>query len=157
MTYILSSNGIRAANLGIRVDRPTAALPQSATGSIFTVAGGRIVLTSLVGEVTTVLGAVATTLAVVSTPAVGAQATLASATAVTSDAVGDWLTLPATSPTGALVHTAVSGAVALPALSLAVLIPVGSIQITASASDTGSVKWSMTYIPFDDGVTVVAA
>lgn len=156
MTYILSSQGIRAANLGIRVDRATAALPQSATGSIFTITGGRIVLTSLVGEVTTVLGAVATTIAVVSTPSVGAQTTIASAAAVTSDAVGDWLTLPATLGS-ALVHTAVAGAVALPALSLAILIPVGAIQLTASASDTGSVKWSMTYIPFDDGVTVAAA
>jgi hypothetical protein len=156
MTYILSPAGVRGASLGVRVDRATAALPQSATGSIFTVSGGRIVLTSLVGEVTTVLGAVATTLAVVATPTVGAATTLASATAVTSDAVGDWLTLPATLGS-ALVHTAVAGAVALPSLSLGILVAVGSIQLTASASDTGSVKWSMTYVPFDDGATVVAA
>lgn len=156
MTYILSPQGVRGASLGIRVDRLTAALPQTATGSIFTVSGGRIVVTSLVGEVTTVLGATVTTLAVASTPTVGAQTTLASATAVTSSAVGSWLTLPATLG-AALVVTPVAGAVALPSLSLGLLVPVGSIQITTSASDTGFVKWSMTYVPLDDLATAVAA
>lgn len=156
MSYILSPQGVRGASLGIRVDRATAALPQTATGSIFTVSGGRIVVTSLVGEVTTVLGAVVTTLAVVSTPTTGAATTLASVTAVTSAAVGSWFTLPATLGS-ALVFTAVAGAVALPSLALGLLVPVGAVQLTASASDTGSVKWSMTYVPFDDAATVVAA
>lgn len=156
MTYILSPNGVRGASLGIRVDRASAALPQTATGSIFTVAGGRIVVTSLVGEVTTILGATATTVTVVSTPTTGAATTLASATAVTSAAVGSWLTLPATLGS-ALVVTAVAGAVALPSLDLGLLVPVGAIQLTTSASDTGSVKWSLTYVPFDDAAAVTAA
>jgi hypothetical protein len=156
MTYILSSAGVRGASLGIRVDRATAGLPQSATGSIFTVTGGRIVVTSLVGEVTTAIGATATTLTVVSTPAVGSATTIAAASAITSSTVGSWLTLPATLG-GALVVTPAPGAAALPASDLGILVPVGAIQITTSASDTGSVKWSMTYVPFDDGVTVVAA
>jgi hypothetical protein len=156
MTYSLSPKGVRGAGLGIKVDRATATLPQNATGSIFTVAGGRVVVTSLVGEVTTVLGAVVTTLAVVATPTVGAATTLASATAVTSDAVGDWFTLPATLGS-ALVHTAVAGAVALPSMSLGILVAVGTIQITTSANDTGSVKWSITYVPYDDAAVVTAA
>lgn len=156
MSYILSPQGVRGASLGIRVDRATAALPQTATGSIFTVSGGRIVVTSLVGEVTTVLGATATTLMVVSTPTTGVATTLASATAVTSSAVGSWFTLPATLGS-ALVVTPVAGAVALPSLDLGILVPIGAVQLTTSASDTGSVKWSMTYVPYDDAATVVAA
>jgi hypothetical protein len=156
MSYILSPAGVRGAGLGVRTDRATAALPQTATGSIFTVSGGRIVLTSLVGEVTTVLGATVTTLTVVSTPTTGAATTLASATAVTSSAVGSWFTLPATLGS-ALVVTPVAGAVALPTRDLGFLVPVGAIQLTTSASDTGSVKWSLTYVPFDDAATVVAA
>lgn len=156
MTYIPSTKGIRTALLGVKVDRATAALPQTATGNIFTITGGRIVLTSLVGEVTTALGATVTTLAISSVPTVGASTTLASATAVTSSAVGDWFTLPATSPSGALVHTAVAGAALMPA-ALALLVPVGALAVTTSASDTGSVKWSVTYIPYDDSALVVAA
>jgi hypothetical protein len=95
-------------------------------------------------------------LSVVSTPTTGVATTLASATAVTSSAVGSWFTLPATLGT-ALVVTPVAGAVALPSTSLGLLVPVGNIQITTSASDTGSVKWSLTYIAFDDAATVVAA
>ncbi len=157
MTYILSPAGVRGASLGIQANRATATLPGGATGSIFTVSGGRVVVTSLVGEVTTVLGATVTTLAIVSTPTTGAATTLASATAVTSAAAGSWFTLPSTSPAGALVVTAVAGAVALPSVSLGLLVPVGNIQITTSATDTGSVKWSITYIPYDDAATVAAA
>jgi hypothetical protein len=156
MTYLPSPSGVRNGNLGIKVDRAAAALPQTATGSIFTVSGGRVVLTSLVGEVTTVLGATATTLLVVSTPTLGAATTLATATAVTSSAVGSWFTLPAALG-GALVVTPVGGAVALPSVSLGLLVPLGAVQITTSASDTGSVKWSVTYIPYDDAGLVVAA
>lgn len=155
MSYILSPQGVRGASLGVRVDRATAALPAT-TGNIFTVSGGRIVVTSLVGEVTTVLGAVVTTLSVASTPTTGAATPLAAATPVTSSAVGSWFTLPATLG-GNLVVTPVAGAVALPSLALGILVPVGAIQLTTSASDTGSVKWSMTYVPFDDAATVVAA
>lgn len=154
MTYMLSTSGVRTALLGIKVSRATATLPQTATGSIFTVSGGRIVVTSLVGEVTTVLGATATTLKVTSTPTVGSAIDLSSATAVTSLQVGGHITLPSTVGSATVVSNA--GAVAIPG-GLAVLVPAGSIQITTNASDTGSVKWDLTYIPFDDGVTVVAA
>ena len=154
MTYILSPSGIRTAQLGVQVNRATATLPQTTTGSIFTVSGGRIVVTSLVGEVTTILGATVTTLSVVSTPTTGSAVTLATATAVTSLEVGGHITLPATVG-GAMVVTN-AGGVALPN-ALAVLVPIGNIQITTSASDTGSVSWSLTYIPYDDVATVVAA
>lgn len=146
---------LRAAGLlGYRVDRAAAALPQTATGSIFTVSGGRILLTGLVGEVTGALGATATTLAVVSTPTTGTAVTIASATAVTSLEAGGQVTLPLTAK-GALVVNNGGGGGQVP--MGAYVIPVGSIQITTSAGDTGAMKWSLTYWPFDSGATVVAA
>lgn len=155
MSYQISPAGIRDALLGVQANRATATLPASTTGSVFTVSGGRIVLTSLVGEVTTIIQAQACTLAVVSTPTAGSAVTLGAASASLSGLeVGGHITLAATVGGNTVVSNA--GGVALPA-ALAFLVPAGSIQITTSATNTGSVKWSMTYIPYDDAATVVAA
>ena len=155
MTAIIQGPQIRQILLGTKVDRATATLPQTATGSIFTVSGGRILVTGLLGEVTTAIGATATTVTVVSTPTTGTATTLASATAVTSKEVGAQATLPLTSG-GALVVANGGGGGQFPGHS-PYIVPIGNIQITTSASTTGSMKWSLTYVPLDDNATVVAA
>ncbi len=154
MTYSLSPNGIRTALLGIQVNRATATLPQGATGHIFTVTGGRIVVTSLIGEVTTIVGATVTTLKVTSTPTVGTAVDLTSATAITSLEVGGHISLPLTLGGAVVVNNA--GAAQIPG-ALGFLVPAGSVDITTSANDTGSVKWSLTYVPYDDAAVVTAA
>jgi hypothetical protein len=154
MTYKISDYGIRTALLGVKVDRATATLPQNGLGHIFTVSGGRVVITSLVGEATVAIGATITTVKVTSTPATGTAVDLTSATAVTSLEIGGHLSLPLTLGGALVVNTA--GAAEVPG-ALGFLVPVGSIDITTSANDTGSVKWSITYIPYEDGGTVVAA
>jgi hypothetical protein len=154
MSYLLSPKGIRTALLGVKVDRATATLPQGATGSIFTVAGGRVVVTSLVGEVTTVVGATVTTIKVTSTPTTGSAVDLTSTTAITSLEVGGHISLPLT--LGGAVVVSNAGVAEVPG-AIQLLVPVGHIQITTSAGDTGSVKWSITYVPYDDAATVTAA
>jgi len=155
MSAIISGPQIRAIGLGVKVDRATATIPQTATQSIFTVTGGRIVLTGLLGEVTTVIGGTATTLTVVSTPASGTAVTLATATAITSKEVGSQATLPLTSGSGLVVNNAGGGG-QLPGDS-PYIVNVGSIQITTSASTTGAMKWTLFYMPLDDNASVAAA
>lgn len=155
MTTIIANASVRQIALGINVSRATAALPATATGNIFTVSGGRIFLRYLIGEVTTVMGATATTLKVSSSPTVGSALDLCTATAVTSFAAGVHLALPA-AVGSALVTDTGSGASLVAAYQLT-LIPVGSITITTSATDTGSVKWDLGYVPLDIGAQVVAA
>ncbi|MFJ6667418.1 hypothetical protein [Streptomyces sp. NPDC091383] len=146
---------LRRLLFGHKVDRATATLPQTATGSIFTVSGGRVLVTGLLGEVTTAIGGTATTLTVVSTPTTGTATTLASATAITSKEVGAQCTLPLTSGS-ALVVVNGGGGGQLPGHA-GYVVPVGNLQITTSASTTGSIKWSLTYVPLDDGASVTAA
>lgn len=155
MSVIIQGPQIRQILLGTKVDRATATLPQTAQGSIFTVAGGRILLTGLVGEVTTATGATATTLKVTSNPTTGTDVDLTSATAVTSKEIGAQFTLPATSGSGLVVANGGGGG-QFPAHN-PYIVPVGTIDLVTSASDTGSVKWSLTYVPLDDGATVTAA
>lgn len=153
MSVIINNSELRSIAMGRKVDRAAATLPQTATGSLFNVTGGRILVTSLTGEVTVAIGATATTAAITSTPTVGTAVTVATATAITSKEVGSLITLAGTVGTALNVQNA--GAGAMPASG--VVIPVGAIGLTTNANDTGSIKWSLTYVPLDDGASVAAA
>lgn len=155
MTYILSPAGVRTALFGVKVDRATAVLPSSTLGNIFTVAGGRVVITSLVGEVTTVLGAGANTITIGTAPTVGVGSATALGTAatITTAAVGSHV---AANPGGAaVIDVSTQAGVALQ--SAGFVVDVGSVTITTTATVTGSVKWSITYVAFDDAGVVTAA
>lgn len=156
MTTIIQGTSVRQIALGNIAHRPTAALPQTATQTIFNCSGA-IVITSLVGRVTSALGATVTTLSIGVTPSGGGSAQnagLASATAITSAAANVALSLGAT--LGAALQVSAAGAPVLIVTPGGLYVPAGAITITTSASDTGSVKWDMTWVSFDDnaGVTV---
>jgi hypothetical protein len=51
----LSGSAILKANYGLQVIRATSALPATTDLSIFTISTGRVIVTSLVGQVTTII------------------------------------------------------------------------------------------------------
>lgn len=155
MTYLPNTMGIRTAIYGTKVERPMAALPSSALGNVFTVSGGRIAITGLVGEVTTVLGAGVNTITLGYAPTVGTGSATALGTSatITTAAAGSHI---AANPGGAtLIDVSTQAGVLLP--SIGFLVDVGSVTITTSATVTGSVKWTLTYVPMDDTALVAAA
>jgi hypothetical protein len=155
MTYTPNTLGIRTAVYGTKVERSTAALPSSTLGNIFTVSGGRVAITSVVGEVTTALGAGTNAITIGYAPTVGTGSATALGTSatITTAAVGSHI---AAAPGGAAVTDAPTQAgVVLPAAGL--LVDAGSVTITTTATVTGSVKWTITYVPIDDAATVAAA
>lgn len=154
MSVLIQGDQLRTIAYGRKVDRTTATIPQTAQAAIFTVTGGRVVVTSLVGEVTTAIGATVTTLKVTGNPTTGTDVDIATATAITSKEVGSLVTLPLTLAGALNVQSA--GAGEIPG-ALGFLIPIGTLDIVTSASTTGSMKWSITYIPYDDGAAVAAA
>jgi len=135
-----------------------ALLPATALQSIYTVSGGRIILVSLFGTVTTATDATATTLSVGITPTLGAgtskPAALATATAVTSKEAGTTFGLGASVAAALVVGADASVPLALPPRQV---IGSGAITITTSATNAGVVKWDLTYIPLDAAAQVVAA
>jgi hypothetical protein len=155
MSVLVQSDQLRALVVGTKVDRTTAALPQTTQAAIFTVSGGRVLVTGLVGEVTTVMGATATNLKVTANPTTGTDVDLASNTAVTSKEVGSLITLPGTSGSALVVKNGGGGG-QMPAHNPYV-VPIGTIDLVTDASDTGSVKWSLTYVALDNGASVAAA
>lgn len=142
----------RKVMLGAKLDRATATIPASTYEALFTITGGRVVVTSMVGEVTTVLGATATNLKITATPTTGTAVDVASNLAVASKEAG---CLFGVGVFAAAMIGANAGATSLPTTPF--VVPIGTLGITTSATNTGSIKWSATYIPYDDGAEMVVA
>jgi len=170
MSVIIQGDQIRSLLLGIRVTKATFTLPQTASTAMFTVTGGKVMITSVTGEVTVVLGATATNLNLTYTPSGGAAADLCAATVCTSDAVGtlygitsgvatDLLCVQSVSSIGGtpVAASEVPNVTYVQALWRPLIVRAGALNLKASASNTGETKWVMTYIPIDDGAAVAAA
>lgn len=154
MSVLIQGDQLRTLLLGTKVDRATAALPQTATGSLFTVAGGRVLITSLVGRVTTSIQAQANAIKLVATPSGSGSVNDLSATVESNGlAVGGLLGI--TGLAGDAMVKSTGGGVSN--LRNPVVVAPGAIGLNTAASNTGSVEWSLTYIPLDNGATVTAA
>ena len=142
--------------LGVAVSRATATLPQTAAGAIFTIAGGRVAVTSIIGEVTTVIQTQANNTKLTFDPTdTGATQDLCAVLDITADAVGTMYSItgtPATAMGDALNFMSPNKGLANP-----LILKPGSILLDCAASNTGSVKWICTWVPLDDGATLVAA
>lgn len=154
MSVLIQGDQLRTLLLGTKVDRATAALPQTATGSLFTVAGGRVLITSLVGRVTTSIQAQANAIKLVATPSGAGSVNDLSAT-VESNGLAAGGLLGITGLAGDAMVKSTGGGVSN--LRNSIVVAPGVIGLNTAASNTGSVEWSLTYIPLDNGATVTAA
>ena len=151
--YNVSARGrIADINLGIRVDRATATLPQTTAAAIFNVVGGRVLMTGILGEVTTILGAVGN-MSLESNPTTGTTAALCAVLAAGALEAGTLLSISGLKATA--MYGVDAGGTAMQHIPVA--LPVGTLDLRLSASSTGSVKWSIWYIPLDEGAYVTAA
>jgi hypothetical protein len=156
MTTLIKNADVRTIALGIQVSRATNTLPATTTGNIFTITGGRILLVALIGEVTTAIQNQACTLKVSTAPTVGSAVDLCTAGSIINAAVGTHFSLPSAAASALVTDLGTGGGVQ-DVMTSAWLIPVGALTITTSATNTGSVKWDMAYIPWDNGAQVAAA
>lgn len=148
MASMVPGKALRNNLYGIRVDRAAAAIPQSVAGSLFTVAGGRVIVTTILGEVTTAIQAQATTMKLQHTQ--GATTTDVSATVdLTGQPVGALFSVPGAPASAATVGSGV-------AQNNEIILQVGTLKALTGASSTGAMKWTVFYVPLDDGATVVA-
>lgn len=153
MSVLNDAAAFRKALFGLRVSRATAALPQTTQSALFTVTGGRILLTSIVGQVTTVIQTQANATKLVSNPTTGTDVDLCGTLDITADQVGCLYGITGTLATAMVGANAGATVVQTNAL----VIPVGTIDLSCAASSTGSVSWVITYVPLDDGASVSAA
>jgi hypothetical protein len=143
-----------AALWGIKVSKSSATVPQSTTQDIFTIAGGRVLVRALVGEVTVEIGAGTTPdLQVQHDPSVGTTIDVATDVVIASDEVG---TLYYVEGDGTALIPISSG-YAQAAAGQGFILPAGTLQIATSESTAGATKWDLWYLPLDDGAYVVSA
>jgi len=139
-------------NWGRTVERATAALPASTVGNLFTITGGRILLTAIVGEVTTVIQTQLNNTKVVFDPTVtGSNVDLCAVLDITGDAVGTLYSITGTAA------TAMQSGLAVVSMTTPWVLQAGAIALSCSATNTGSVKWKIWYTELDSGVVVAAA
>lgn len=141
--------------LGFHAAKTAATLPASTTQNIFTVAGGRVMVTALIGEVTTIIQAQACNLKVTSAPTTGSAVDVASNVDINGFEAGAILIVEGDGT--ALIGTS-AGAGHAPALNaLPFVIPIGTLRIATSATNTGATKWDIWYFPLDEGASIASA
>jgi hypothetical protein len=131
MSQNAKGSAYRQMRFGLKVERPTAIVPQTGTASIFTVSNGRIIVTGIMGLVTAAGSATVTNLNLRSLPTVGSIANISAAGLVTSAAIGSIISIDG-NPTTA---TALSTGAGQILDSSGIVVPAGAIQQTTDASN----------------------
>jgi hypothetical protein len=138
-------------------ERATAALPQTTDGALFRITGGKIRVLGIYGEVTTAIQNQANNTKLKLNPSgAGSDLDLCAALDIANDAVGTIYSITGTLATAmkstSLWAVAPADDIAAPGL---VLGP-GDIELDCAASNTGSVKWTLLWVPVDAGANVAA-
>jgi len=138
--------------LGQTVERAAATMT-GVTYSLFTVSGGRILVTQILGEVeVSPVGAV--TISLQADPTDGTTRAMCAGLLVTAYAIGDLLGITGVN-TDAMIPPAASGVVE--AQTMGVIIQEGTIDLLNDILDAGSIKWTLKWVPIDEGASVAAA
>ena len=139
--------------LGEVVNKAATTLPQGTATAQFTVAGGRVLITSIVGEVTVIIaGANATKLT--ATPTTGSAVDMCVALDIDADEVGCLYGITGT-PGDTLVGT--DAGLTIGMSNNGIVVNAGTIDLDCAGNATGETKWTLHYVPIDIGATVVAA
>jgi hypothetical protein len=158
MTVIIQGSQTRALLYGAQVLKGPLTPPNSGvTSTLYTVAGGAVLVTAMVGRVTTALSGTTGTIALGTAPTVGTASTtgIATATVVGAAEIGTILTPQASSGLGGALVVSTLHAGNPPFLAMPFVVNTGTITITTGvATMTGQVQWYLHYVPLDNGASV---
>ena len=139
---------------GIKVARPTLVLIND-TVPLFTVAGGKVLLTNIIGTITTIIGGAANYY-LQHDPT---EATATTLNMCASTNINGWNEDEILAITGAPGDTFVPVARggAAPGMTMPVILTPGDIEAVCDAAPGGSVLWEIWYKTLDDDAYVFAA
>jgi hypothetical protein len=146
VSTLISGSELRTILFGTRVTKSTGTLT-AATIPLFTISGGLVAVTSLVGRVTTAI-TVTNSYKLQHNPTAGTTKDLCTAADLgsTDTAVGEIL-VPKIG-----TSLAVGAAVEQDTL----ILETGQIESVSGGTD-GVILWALTYVPLDNGAAIVAA
>jgi len=137
------------STLGIQVDR-LAANHDNATVTYFTIAGGKVLITGLVGKITVESGANVCSWQHDPDAALAGTTALCGGLDINPALLGDLLGITGV-PAGNMTY---GGAVEMFTVD-GIVLTIGVLQFIAAAAD-GASSWTLWYLPIDAGATVVA-
>ena len=153
MGSMIDSKMWEKLDLGRKVEKASAAISGISTKTIFTVVGGRVNITALVGEVaTTNLQGQANALTVGVDPTIGAAGALATGIETNGAVIGTTFSITGNPAEAAIKNTGVARGCSAPTI-----VPAGIITIATAADSTGEMKWTLWYKPVDANAYVEAA
>lgn len=152
MSVLIQGSQVRSILFGVRVEKAYTPLLVE-TKTLFNVTGGKVAITSIVGEVTTGI-TVAGTIKLQANPTVGTTKDLCAATDLGT----------ATAPTGNLISfqgltgdSLLTGPGAAPTVKQPIVVNTGTIEQVTATGANGGITWVLTYVPIDDGAAITAA
>jgi hypothetical protein len=151
MTAMISGSQLRTVLLGTRVSKATGTLAAE-TKTLFNVTGGKVLITSIVGEVTTTI-TVANSYKLQANPTTGTTGDIVAATDIgtTDTPAGTLLGFDGVEASSIQQSPGV-----VPALMRPIVVNTGTIEHVSAGTD-GAITWVLTYVPLDDGAAVAAA
>ena len=153
MSDFLAGKSVRKIVEGIEVNRASALPPQTDTANLFRVVGGRVLLKQILGEVTTAIGNVANNTRLSFNPDDAAAGNICANADIDNDAIGTVYGITGTVATALQKSTNV-----LVGQAAAHILKPGTIDlICAGNSGTGAIKWTVIYVPIDDGAYIEVA
>lgn len=154
MTVFISPDALRLSILGNVVSKATGVITV-ATLPLFTVAGGRIALTSLFGLVTTDI-TVAGTTKLQANPTTGTTGDMVAATDLgTTDTLAGAILSISGVVADSVVRSVGWGVAGFKQPYL--VVATGAIEMVTATGADGAITWYATWVPIDDGATLVAA
>lgn len=153
MSTVLSGNQMRNLVLGSAPVLKSTGTLAATTVALYTIAGGRVMITSMYGLVTTSI-TVANSYKLQMNPTTGDTQDLCAATDIgsTDTLAGSILQFGLATTTAPAKLISVGYGTA----RLNTVVPVGQIEHVSAGTD-GVISWYVTWIPMDDGATLVAA
>lgn len=151
MSTLINNTELREISLGRFVSKSTGTLAAT-TIPLFTVTGGKVLITSIVGEVTTAI-TVANSYKLQANPTTGTTGDIVAATdlGTTDTPAGTLLGFD-----GVEASTIQQSPGVVPLLMRPICVNTGSIESVSAGTD-GVIVWSLTYVPIDTGAELVAA
>lgn len=153
MSVIIQGDQVRSVVFGIRVEKTALAITAISTKPLFLVTGGPILITSLVGVVTTIFQAQANAIKLVATPTVGTVNDLSATVDANGAIAGSLLGITGLAADALVLST--GGGVSN--LRNPIVVNTGTIGLNTAASSTGAARWILTYVPLDLGASVASA
>lgn len=140
---------------GKRIVRAATLTLAAATTPLFTVLGGKVQLTAIIGTITTIIGGAANYLLQFN-PTVGTATTtpLCIATNINAYPVGDLLGITGV-PIDPMIPVPTGGG--MPGMTMPWILPTGQIEAVCDAAPGGAVLWELFYKPLDNAAYVIAA